>query len=206
MNASELWTALTTMPRPHRIVDFPRNGEDGKPMGQVALRALTQQEQLQSGIAAEKLVRKELAEAKREESIGYEVSYANAVSVEQLWRSCRCADDLDRPAFPSARDMRMVLTTDEIGALYSAFLDVCAEIGPLIGALTLEETDSWVKKLVEGGEQDALPFFSSEALRTLVRTLVVRLRTSRTEPSSAGSPPDDIDMAGSNEADVIGSD
>jgi hypothetical protein len=204
---NELWSALTTMPRPHKIVDFPRKAPDGKPIGQLAIRALTQNEQLQAGIAAERLVRAELTDAKKDASIGYEISYSNAASVEQLWRACRCADDLERPCFPSPKEMRGHLTTDEIGALYSAFLDVCAEVGPIIGAMTSAESEAWIDRLIEGGESaDPIPFFSSEGLKTLVRTSVARLRTSRTGPSSAGSPQSELGLEKSDEPDRIGND
>lgn len=190
--ASELWLAATTMPRPHRIVDFPRKRDDGQPIGQLAIRALNQAEHLQAGIAAEKLVRKELPDANKETSLGYETAYSNAVAVEQLWRAARDANDLERPCFPSPKAMREHLTTDEIGVLFSQFLDVCSEIGPIVSLLSKEECDAWIDQLIAGGEvADPLPFFSSEALRLLLRRSVERLQISPTRPFLPGSPPDD---------------
>lgn len=200
--ANELWLAMSQMPRPHRVVDLPRKGENGKPLGQVAIRALTQAEQLQAGIEAEKLVRFELPNGTREHA-GYEVAYSNAAAVAQLWRAVREVSDLDKPFAPSPKDMRAVFTTDEIGALYSSFLDVCAEIGPIIGALTKDECEAWIDRLIQGGEAlDPLGFASPAVLRDLLKCSVGRLRNSQTAPSSVGSPADDTDSAMNDEEGI----
>jgi hypothetical protein len=188
MPATELWTTLTTMPRPHRLVDFPRKREDGAPVGQVAIWTLNQGEQIAAGIAAEKLVRKELPDAKRDDSLGYATAYSNASAVEILYRACRDPNDLSRSAFPSASSMRAYLTTDEIAVLFNAYISVQTEVGPIVGALTAEELDAWINRLVEGGSgTDPLVLFSSQTLQDLLKRLVVRYRTSRGAPSSPSS-------------------
>ncbi len=188
LTPQELWASLTAMPRPTRLVDYPRiNPATEKPVGQVAMWILTQQEHMRAGIAAEKLVRTELADAKKGESIGYEVAYANASAVEVLVRSCRKATSLKEPAFPSPLDLRNVATTDEISVLFQNYLDLAGQVGPIVGALTKEQADAWVDRLVEGGSRDPLGSCSSDVLRTLLRTSVARLRMSPTASSSAGS-------------------
>lgn len=198
--ASELWVEMQAMPRPHQIVDFPRKHPDtGKPIGQVALWILTSDENLAASIAAEKLVRTELKEGG---SLGYEAAFGNASAIEILFRACRDVNDLTRQVFPSTKEMRRVLTTEECGVLFEAYMSLTATIGPIISHLTQAEADAWIDRLVEGGSHDPLGFFSSAGLRTLLRGAVSRLAKSPTPRSSAGSPPespDAIDMGEESE-------
>ena len=194
LTPAQLYTELSKMPRPHRVVPFPRKkpGTD-EPMGHVALVPLTQKETIESTIAADLFVLERMPGAKEGGSIGYPIAYGDECAVEQLARACREVDDVEKQVFPNAAAVRR-LTADEIAVLYQAYLDVRAELGPICSAMTQEETDAWVDRLIVGGnEVDHLAFFSLEGLRTLLRTSVARLRGSRTEPSSAGSPLENSD-------------
>lgn len=187
--AGELWVAMTEMPRPKQIVPFPRKGADGKPVGEVAIVVLRQDEQLRATIAAEQLVRAELPNAKQEDSLGYGIAFNNAASIEQLYRACRDPNDLDRLIFPNPKEMRRVMSVDEVGALYSSYLRVRAEIGPNPAELSKESAEAWLDKLIEGGnETDPLEWASQDLLRLLLRCSVDRIRSSRGAPSSAGTP------------------
>lgn len=186
----ELFAELSAMPRPHRVVDFPRKHPvTGEPVGQVALWPLTQTEQIHSAIAADKLIREHFQGIDANRTLGYEASYSNAVCVEILWRACRNPRDLDRPAFPSAKDLRSVVTPDEAGLLFEAYLEMVNDIGPIIATMTRGDLDAWIQRLLVGGQQiDPLASFSSGMLRVLVRALAERLRNSTTDTSSVGLP------------------
>lgn len=190
MKPSELWLALTEMPRPFRLVPFPRKGGDGNWIGSLAMRPLTQEEVLRAGIAAETFVRTMLPDAVKD-STGYETAYANAAAVEQLWRACREATDTDRPFFPTPKAIAEVCTADEVSALYDSYLTVRDQIGPLLSGLSDAEANAWIDRLIEGGEAlDPFGCFSSAALRTLLRLSVGRLRSFTTPRSSPGTQPD----------------
>lgn len=189
VSPAQLYTELSRMPRPHRVVPFPRKDPaTGEPIGHVALVPLSQKETLESTIAAELLVRERLPSAKTGESVGYDVAFGDASAVEQLFRACREPGDVTKLVFPSAAAVR-TLSADEIAVLYQSYLDTRAEVGPIFSAMTQKESDAWLDRLIEGGnEVDHLAFFSLAGLRSLVRTSVARLRSSQTEPSSVGSP------------------
>lgn len=203
MSPRELWSAMAEMPRPYRVVDFPRKDAEGKPIGQVAIRVLLQGEQIRAGLDAEKLVRAELPDAVADDNIGYTTAYANAVSVQQLFLACRDVSDAEKRAFPSAKWMRDHLTTDEVAVLYSQYLEVAGSIGPIITSLTDAEEKAWIAKLTEGGSADAIPFGSWAVLKRLLATSVDQIRSLRTQLASVGSP---LDSTGAkpSEADDLG--
>lgn len=192
IDASDLWLALTTLPRPHRIVPMPRNipGTD-QPVGELAMWPLSQEEHHESNAFAEATVKGLLKESakKDEANLGYQNLFANELAVQQLWRACRNPKNLERPAFPSPKAMRMRVTSDEIGVLYNHFLTTQVELGPIVTRLEEDEYEAWVRRLAEGGQ--AFPFDSlSWDLRTiLVRTMASQLVAYWTVTSSAGSPP-----------------
>ena len=186
---AQLFVELSRMPRPHRVVPFPRKrpGTD-EPIGHVALVPLDQAETIQSTIAAELTVREKLPSAKEGESIGYKIAFNDAVAVEQLWRACRDPDDITKHVFPNVAAVRL-LTADEIAVLYQSYLDVRAEVGPIHDAMTDVEADAWISRLVIGGlEVSALSFFSWAGTRHLLRTSIARIQKLQTELASAGSP------------------
>lgn len=190
MPAGDLFVALQEMPRPSRVYDFPRKGADGKTIGQFRIWVLTQNEQLQAGIAAERLVRSAFDVAKREEAgAGYQNAYENAAAVELLFRACRKIDDVAQPLFPSPKDIRAALTVDEVAVLMNSYLETTATLGPILANLSAEDTEAWIDRLVEGGSASPLPFFSPGAVQRLLTSMVGRLRRSSTGTSSSGSPP-----------------
>ncbi len=169
LEASELWLALTKIPRPHKLVDIPRcfPGTD-TPVGQVAIWPLSQEEQMAANAEADKFTKALLkAPQKRDEAnFGYQDTFANEVAVQILSRVCRDPNNLEKPAFPSPKLMRQHLTADE-------------------------EMEGWIRRIASGGS--AFPFagLSSEAQLTLVLFMARRIANFQTEKSSAGSPQDE---------------
>jgi hypothetical protein len=193
VNASDLWLALTALPRPHRIVPMPRNlpGTD-IPVGELAMWPLTQEEHHESNAMAEDFVKKLLKEtAKKDEAnFGYANLFQNEIAVQQLWRACRDPKNLDRPAFPSPKALRHRVTSDEVGVLYNHFLTTQVELGPIVTRLDDAEYEGWVRKLAEGGKAFPFDLLSWDLRTTLVRTMASQLVASWTATSSAGSPPE----------------
>ncbi len=187
--ASQLWARLQEMPRPTRIVDFPRKNESGEPIGQVRIRILTQEEQIAAAASADTFARKLLKEASREH-IGYDEVYRNAMCVEILFRACRDVDEPTRPAFPRPEQIREHMTAEECGVLFEHYMTVQTEVGPLASSLSKEECEAWIEKIAKGGSAFPFDLLSSELQKILVLFMASRLATSQTDTSSVGSPLD----------------
>lgn len=179
------------MERPYKVVDFPRNDENGQPIGKVAIRVLTQEEQLAASAAAEKVAREVLKEQNKD-TFGYERVYVDSVCVETLFRACRDPEDVKKTAFPTPRDVRQNLTTEECAMLFRNYLTVQLELGPAIYSLSDEEAEAWIDRLAEGGSYAPLDAAVSDVAKLLTMYMVYRLRpqSSQTDNGSAGSQPD----------------
>lgn len=186
--ASTLWLKLQELPRPTKIVDFPRFDESGKPIGQLAMRILTQEEQMICSAAAEEFTKKHLKDGKKDE-LGYERLYADSVCVEVLYRACRDADDVTRPAFPTPKSIRESLSTEECAKLFEHYMTIQLELGPTIATMSEQQMEAWIDRLVEGGSAFPFDLLSSELQKIVLMYMAFRLRSSPTDKSSAGSQP-----------------
>lgn len=192
---SELWALITQLPRPHRLVDFPAKDPNGEPVGQVAIRVLSQEELMicasNAAKVAKDMLREQMSDAPQ---LAYEKIYQDACVCEVLHRACRdvkSAPEYNRPAFPAPREVRQRLTLDQTTVLMRAYLRVEAELGPIIAALEPEELNAWIGRLAQAGNAFPLVSLSRQALETLALSLALRLASSSTDTSSPGSPPDD---------------
>lgn len=208
ISPEELWASITALPKPHRLVPFPRfKPGTREPIAEVAMVVLTQADCIAGLAAADRETRKLLGDAvatknaklaaAHPEAAGAATQgaidiYRNASSIEVLWRACRNPQNLDKPFFPTREAIGRHLTTDEIGVLMNAYLETQVDLGPVVSRMSEEEVEVWIDQLTKGGTAAGiLPFLSSETLRTLVRALAARLSPSPTDNSSPGSPPDD---------------
>ena len=189
----DYWAKLIALPRPSKVVDFPRKNEDGSAV-ELAIWVLSQDEQMACSSAADALAKKLLKDAVKndERSRGYDDIYQNAAAVEILFRVCRQKEDLAKPFFPAPDAIRKHLTTDEIALLFTHYLSVQVELGPIVADMTSDEVDAIVKRLVESGSRFPLDGLSPEALKTLVLSMASRLSTFLTGISLLGTPPEVI--------------
>lgn len=188
----ELWALITQLPRPYRTIDFPRNGADGKPIGQLAIRVLTQEEQILAAAEAERFTKKAIKDLPKgdEAKTGYDSVYQNTAAVEVLFAACRQKDDPDKAFFPSREALRRFLTPDEVGVLMVSYYTVQSEIGPIVAHLSEEELDAWIKRLAEGGSRFPLDLLSWDAAKDLAFSLACRLYKLTTDSTSPGSLPE----------------
>lgn len=193
ISPSELFLALTKVPRPHRIVDFPRKGPDGKPLGEIAITILSQEQQMEAAANAERYARKILKEVPKSEEArrGYDDIYTNAAACEILFKACRDKDDPKKQLFPTVEDIRRWLTMDEVGVLMSHYMTAQAELGPIVASMSDADVDAWIARIKDAGTLFPLDLLSSEALKTLVSILVSRLVSLQTASSYAGSQLDE---------------
>jgi hypothetical protein len=195
ISATDLWMQITAMPRPHRIVDFPRTDPNGQPVAQVAIVVLTQQESFAVSTSTERFVKKMLkdngATASRDErSDGYETLYETRACIEILWRACKKADDPTKNFFPTVEAIAQ-LTTDEVGVLFRAYGTVRIEIGPVVQMMTQEEYDAWIERLAVGGSAVPLSFMTLAAQTELLMYSARQLHASRMDNSSPTRPLDE---------------
>jgi hypothetical protein len=188
--ASQLWLALSSQERPSKVVDFPRKTDSGEPVGQLRIRVLTQEEQMSSTKAAETLVKEHLKDGKKDE-LGYERLFTDAVCVEVLFRACRDVDDIKRTVFPSPKHMRNTLTTEECAMLFQHYLTVQLELGPIVVNMSDDEVEAWISRLAEGGSAFPFDLLSSDLQKILLLHMAYQLRSSQTDKSSVGSPPEE---------------
>lgn len=193
LEPSELWRALTALPRPTREMPLPifKPGTE-ESIGSVLVWPLTQEEQMAANAAADKFTKELLKDPQKkdEANLGYHHTYTNEVAVQVLYRACRDPNDEKRPAFPSPGLMRQKFSTDQIGVMFHSFCTIQSELGPIRAHLTKEETEALLFRLVEGGS--AFPFDSCswEQQRTLVLSTASQLVSCWMAMFSAGLPLD----------------
>ncbi|MFA5186334.1 MAG: hypothetical protein WC551_07665 [Patescibacteria group bacterium] len=206
IEAVDLYERLTSMPRPHEMVPFPRKDAEGNPMGQIPIWPLKENEILQAEAAATAYTRKLLENTPQPtggDDFGYREVYNNAMCTEILQRACRkvkvnpetgeSTPFLNLPLFLKTADLRNALIHDEIGVLFNEYMLVQRQLGPIANQLSKVECEAWLKRLQEGGERMGLSFFSWAALIDLVSFMVDRITSLQTELSSAGLPHEDIE-------------
>lgn len=193
LEPSELWLALTAIPRPHREVPFPRNipGTE-QSIGNIAMWPLSQEEQHAANAAADKFVKDLLKDPQRkdEANLGYHHMFTNELAIQVLHRACRDVKNIERPAFPSTKKMRANFSTDELGVLFSTYCTVQSELGPIRAYMSKQEEEALIIRLAEGGSAFPLASISPDARERLAVSMASRLVNSWIATSSVGSPPD----------------
>ncbi len=187
--ASALWMQLQEMPRPSRVVDYPRADPiTGDAIAQVVIQVVSQAEQMSAAAAADRYAIATLKRSpkKDEHSEGYETIYNNECTVQLLFRAVRRAEQPTLPLFPSADSIRE-LTQDEVGALARMYLIVQRELGPVVSTMTEEEKDAWLRVLGEGASAFPLACLDSAAIEALLMHSARRLLKFSTDSSSAGT-------------------
>jgi hypothetical protein len=201
IDASELFARLTTMPRPHTVVPFPRKVKDGEaPMPDVAIFVLTESELMRARVAASQYAAALFAKTPnlvKDGETGYEIVRQQEQVIELLVIACRDPKNLKFPAFPNAELARKYVTSDEWAVLLRAYTDWQLESGPIMGDLTVQEMDDWLDRLEEGAASVPLSVLSSGALEQLLKRSVSRLRKSRAASGSPGSEPVELSSGAS---------
>ncbi len=197
LGPSKLWAELSAQPRPHAIVEFPRPKADGT-YGMVAIWVMTQAENMAAQRDAEGVVRKLMRDSggipKMEEAAyGYQSMFNNEAAVQILRRVLRDPDDLSKPMFYRAEELRE-LTTDEVGVLMNLYNQTQASVGPIVSMMTDETYLMWVEILAKGA--DTAPFVLARISSGLKNDLMMRLAGDlwnfQTGSTSSGQEPESI--------------
>lgn len=190
-----LWERLCVMPRPHKVVDFPRRDSNGELIKdvQLAVWVLTQGEQEEAAARAEQRARELLKPPKDAPpltltEIRSSDVYRNCAADELLFRACR-SKDLKSAFFPTATLLRQFLTVDEVGVLCQIYYGVQDDLGPLVTTMTDHDREALLDQLEKDGKRFPLDSLSRELLRELLIFSVSQRSTFSTATSSSGSPP-----------------
>jgi len=206
----DLWEQLCAMPRPHKVVDFPRKKPDGEPVGYIAMWVLTQAEQEEAIASADRRARTLIRAGDEKGSmakegdvqLGFKDLYTNAVADEILYRACRKVGKLTEAFFPMAAAMRTKLTVDEVGLLMTNYWTVQDELGPLSSRMTVEESNAYIARLRKSGERHFLDSVTPDGARDLLYILVCHPSRLQTDTSSPGPQPVVGTSSTSNPIDV----
>ena len=187
---------------PSEVLPFPRRDADGNPLFEFRMKVLTQQEIDIACANAERHTRTVLREkadlsnedVKHVRVEAWDEIYQNARLIELLFHACKQVDDIKRGLFDAPGQLRKLLTADECAALFQMYVNVQYRYGPQWQELTEEEIDQWIDVLTEGiGSRAPLALLQLQQgqLAALVTSLAYRLRSSKTDTGSYGSPSTD---------------
>lgn len=205
----DLWAQLTTLPRAHRVVPFPRVDADGVALGNVAIVVLDGDDVMLANINAEKYARdqykKIVGEIPKADEVNeaYSKSFNARASRELIFRSCKRADDClpdsrgvcttDHgklvPLFPTLEAIGK-LSTDETAVLVRHYMQTQAEVGPIVSNMSKSEMEAWIEVLGKGGSAAPLALLSSDQASDLMMFMACRLCSSPTDNNSPGTPHD----------------
>jgi hypothetical protein len=182
---SELFQKLLERPAPSDTFPFPRLDDDGEPLFTVRIFVLTEKQIV--GCRAK--VRKWLVENTKEATPATANMDAHAEGdrlAKELLANAVFEDQVigDHPSgrvyrrlFKNADDVE-ALTSDEVGALYGAYLLTQIRFGPTDVTFTdPKEVNEWVAKLEVGARPFVLPLLQSHQRDQLLLSLVDRVST-----------------------------
>lgn len=197
LSAQILYATATKMPRPHKLVDFPRKDPStGLPLAQIPMVLLTQKETraaaAEATLKAQKLLRDESGKPPSIEEVQKSEVYLLTSTNELLFRCCKDPDDpsMHKPLFKKPEEIEEWLTTDEMSVLAMNYNTFRIQMSPIQSPLdSEEELEHFLATLAYGGNFDPLASASQALLIQCVTYLVVRLYASQTSKSSPGLRP-----------------
>lgn len=179
---SELFLKLLE-PQPAEVIDFPRKGHDGKPISQIRIRVLSQEEHDSARIRAFSSLKAKGFSPDDLQDIGMREVVGDRVAKELIAIACtEATSNLDDAAtgqpiyarvFHSADDVGK-LRAHEVSVLFNAYILVQDKWGPREHDT---DVDAWVNRLAEGG--NAFPLLSLDLpdLVELATSLAERVST-----------------------------
>ena len=186
---AELWVKMTETPRPVTIVDFPRMVNDQTV--QVAIRVLTQDEQMRCVMAAQTFARKELEKNKIVFDMSVDVvrqivEYHNTIEV--VFEVCRSPENYEVKFFRSREEIRKFLSADEVGVLAMEWLRFTSEVSPLMTEMSNAEMQALIEFIAAEGASLPLARLTPKATIRLLNFMASLLCKSPQDSDSPGLP------------------
>jgi len=196
---SELIRRLGDTRRPSEEVPFVRRTEDGQPLFSYRMMVLSVDDLDVARANADLYTRTKLRDqlemtedqARQVRAETWEAIYKDALVVEVLYASMRQAEDVTKRVWDAPSQIRKLLTTDEVAALFDTYQGVQFRLGPIWRMFSEEECEAWIERLTAGA--GAYPFVGLEQgqLIQLATSLAYRLRSLKTAIGSSGLPTSD---------------
>lgn len=162
---SELFLKLLE-PQPSEVMDFPRKDRNGKPVGQIRIRVLSQEEHDMARVLARADMKARGFETEDLQSDEIREVTGDQIAKELIAMACLDVNshiknpDTDEPVygrvFTSAREVGK-LRAPEVSALFRAYMLVQDKFGPTEHDC---DVDAWVNRLAEGGQ--SFPLLSQD--------------------------------------------
>lgn len=219
LTPASLVAYLAENPRPSKVVDYP-----GIENGKIRIQIPPMLDHSQARALAEVTIRTDLRSRMGREPTADDLSSETArqligdeTAMEMLARCCFSVDEIGRTGpcgttpqyarlFADAKWIRDNLTAQQVAVLFSEFMAVQHDLGPMIHFMDDYELDAWIRRLQEGmWSMDPLSPLASLDLAELTLSAckeVVRLRSlgsqnqgSRSRPSPGTSESDSATSA-----------
>jgi hypothetical protein len=180
--ADELVLRLAEAPFTSEVVDFPRRGADGNPIGRLRLKVLSARDVQTCKHAAQRSVGKRFLDLKEVAGyLGLQDSTGSETSCEVLAKSCLSVepgpDGKHRQIWRSGDAVAEALTSAEIAHLFALWVQAQNRFAGDERTLTEAEVTAWVERLKDG--LALLPFLGidSQLRDRLLCLLAERLST-----------------------------
>lgn len=177
--ASELYLKLTES-RPSVVVPYPRDGEDGKPVGEVRIQVLTEKEHKLSRSTAFNRIKNDWDPQSWNTDV-FKVALGDETAKEMLAKAVvstkAVPDPMEgKPGYSPVyqrlyRDAKDIsdLPSSEVEALFNTYLVVQHRFGPWDRvARTQDDLEAWIRRLGEGGNE--FPLLSKDLPRLVELT------------------------------------
>jgi hypothetical protein len=171
--------------RPHKVLPWP-----GQPARSVALWCLTAYEETLARKLAYEWVRTRLGMTEVDISYDQQRAITEEIAVRTLAVALRRAD-APGTALDTAEELRTRLTSEQLAALLGEYTTYVRESSPFTTAENLRREVEELVSLAGKGYPlgTRLSYYDTGSLRGLLLTALDELATSRTDSSSASSPP-----------------
>lgn len=186
-----LFAELSKRERPSRLIDLPVYNEEGKSIGQVVIRTLVHDD----NVEIQKAATLECDRIYKDDKIDrnsdtYLKRYDNISAKHFIWRACRDPENPEKPFFPTPDHVGKYLSNDEISVLLLNYQTLQSERGPSIAYMDEKQFNEWVAKLGQAAEEAPyfLDRFLPEAKNQFLMYMAHQLWTLQTAKFSAGSP------------------
>ena len=159
ISPQELWSKIIELPRPTKIINFPRKNENGEFDCQLKLMILTFEDFINSRLNIEKYISSKINELNIDSSelntIKNTLNQSRYIS-EILFKTCRDIDDISKPFFPNLDLVDKLISPEESIILFSEFAEFQSKFAPI--GLNQDENVAWIDKLIIGGSY-SMKFF-----------------------------------------------
>lgn len=189
---NELLQLLLQRPRPSAVVSFPPFDKPGKP-GRIRIEVLTKDQHDRARLVAHRSLKTSAAkygittlDTKDMLSEAVQGVLSDLAACEVLAMACRTVDPMpghseDDPLvrygaiFADGEQVGKTLTADEVALLFGHYNIVQHKCGPHEGLVTPDDVNLWVRRLVEGAEENPFLRLSSPQWAELLTALAGKL-------------------------------